>query len=381
MSTLEPISKNGDNEEEEESGDEDDMGKYMIESDDDEQEKAVETPTPPPQAPAAPLTPTEEDEEPKKNEVQEQTSIRDFMDDSMHTKSSKFRGNKLPVHGNERTMNLNHLILANITESAYFRTDLVQHRGWEDMVDEIYYRVQHLEAWEKGSRKAFTGSSSGGERGLAYSSIPGVSNYVGVRGVGQGGIVSTPFCCLYKLWTMKMSRHQVMKMLNHTDSPYIRGVGFLYLRFSLPPEYLLQFFEDYLEDDEEVDPKAGGGDPMTVGVMCQRMLEDTNWYGVMFPRIPAKHLKEIRDKCRSIRGEVNTQQSRARAQQQARNRRDRSRSPGSKRKRRDPRDLGDEPTNSGANRGHHQQETGQNNRRNNQQQQQRPPTSFRSTRY
>ena len=67
----------------------------------------------------------------------------------MHTKSSKFRGNKLPVHGNERTMNLNHLILANITESAYFRTDLVQHRSWEDMVDEIYYRVQHLEPWEK----------------------------------------------------------------------------------------------------------------------------------------------------------------------------------------------------------------------------------------
>ena len=71
------------------------------------------------------------------------------MDDSMHTKSSKFRGNKLPVHGNERTVNLNHLILANITESAYFRTDLVQHRGWEEMVDEIYYRVQHLEPWEK----------------------------------------------------------------------------------------------------------------------------------------------------------------------------------------------------------------------------------------
>ena len=46
-------------------------------------------------------------------------------------------------------MNLNQLILANITESAYFRTDLVQHRTYEDMVDEIYYRVQHLEPWEK----------------------------------------------------------------------------------------------------------------------------------------------------------------------------------------------------------------------------------------
>ena len=73
----------------------------------------------------------------------------------------------------------------------------------------------------------------------------------------------------------------------------------------------------------------------------------------MFPRIPAKHLKEIRDKCRSIRGEGanghNSQQSRARAQMQSRNNRrgdrDRSRSPGNKRKRRDPRDIGDEPTN------------------------------------
>ena len=60
-----------------------------------------------------------------------------------------FKGNKLPVNGNERTMNLNHLILANITESAYFRTDLVQHRSYDDMIDEIYYRVQHLEPWEK----------------------------------------------------------------------------------------------------------------------------------------------------------------------------------------------------------------------------------------
>ena len=91
-----------------------------------------------------------------------------------------------------------------------------------------------------------------------------------------------------------------MKMLNHSDSPYIRGLGFLYLRFrwifeilkifrvgspprkihetitffqkknyifSLPPEHLLPFFEDYLEDEDEIDPKAGGGDPMTIGQM------------------------------------------------------------------------------------------------------------------
>ena len=59
------------------------------------------------------------------------------------------KGLKLPVHGNERTMNLNHLILANITESAYFRVDLVKYRQFDEVVDEIYYRVTHLEPWEK----------------------------------------------------------------------------------------------------------------------------------------------------------------------------------------------------------------------------------------
>ena len=71
-----------------------------------------------------------------------------YMAESVPSLNRK-RGLKLPVHGNERTMNLNHLILANITESAYFRTDLVQFRQFDELVDEIYYRANHLEPWEK----------------------------------------------------------------------------------------------------------------------------------------------------------------------------------------------------------------------------------------
>lgn len=51
-----------------------------------------------------------------------------------------------------------------------------------------------------------------------------------VRGVAAGGIVSTPFCLLYKLFTLKLTRKQVKVMLNHVDSPYIRGLGFMYVR-------------------------------------------------------------------------------------------------------------------------------------------------------
>jgi len=54
-----------------------------------------------------------------------------------------------------------------------------------------------------------------------------------VRGVAAGGIVSTPYCLLYKLFTLKLTRKQLTAMLNHTDSPYIRALGFMYIRWAL----------------------------------------------------------------------------------------------------------------------------------------------------
>jgi hypothetical protein len=52
-----------------------------------------------------------------------------------------------------------------------------------------------------------------------------------VRGVGAGGIISTAFCLLYKLFTLRLTRKQLNGLINHTDSPYIRGLGFMYIRY------------------------------------------------------------------------------------------------------------------------------------------------------
>lgn len=51
-----------------------------------------------------------------------------------------------------------------------------------------------------------------------------------VRGVGAGGIVSSAYCLLYKLFTLKLTRKQVIGLLNHQDSSYIRALGFMYIR-------------------------------------------------------------------------------------------------------------------------------------------------------
>lgn len=72
----------------------------------------------------------------------------------------------------------------------------------------------------------------------------------GVRGVGGGGIVSTAYCLLYKLYTLKLTRKQVVGLITHQDSPYIRALGFMYVRYTQTPQDLLNWYYDYLDDEE-----------------------------------------------------------------------------------------------------------------------------------
>lgn len=62
-------------------------------------------------------------------------------------------GNVLPLWGNEKTMNLNPMILTNILSSPYFKVQLYELKTYHEVVDEIYFKVNHVEPWEKGSRK------------------------------------------------------------------------------------------------------------------------------------------------------------------------------------------------------------------------------------
>ena len=37
---------------------------------------------------------------------------------------------------------------------------------------------------------------------------------------------------------------------------------------------------------QEIDAKAGGGQPITIGVMVRQLLTKLDWYDTLFPRIP-----------------------------------------------------------------------------------------------
>ncbi len=75
---------------------------------------------------------------------------------------------------------------------------------------------------------------------------------------GTARIASTAYCILYKLCTMQVTRNQMRVLLNHKDSPYIRCLGFLHLRYTCPPPDMFGWYETYLDDLEEFTAGADG---------------------------------------------------------------------------------------------------------------------------
>ena len=98
-------------------------------------------------------------------------------------------------HGNKSTYNIETVLRKNIVDSEYWRNTCAKLQTWEEVVDQIFYDVIHVEPW-----------MSGNARGA-----------------------SSAFGLLYRLCQLQPSEEQVDALLTHEDSPYIRAVGRLIL--------------------------------------------------------------------------------------------------------------------------------------------------------
>mmetsp|Transcript_45804 Transcript_45804/g.67605 ORF Transcript_45804/g.67605 Transcript_45804/m.67605 type:complete len:421 (+) Transcript_45804:213-1475(+) len=85
-------------------------------------------------------------------------------------------------------------------------------------------------------------------------------------------------------------------MLNHVDSPYIRTVGFLYLRYACDPNLLWNWFEPYLYDQEPVTIKNNGRKDSTIGDYVRMLCEEMNYHGTVLPRLPVGIERDIKVK-------------------------------------------------------------------------------------
>eukprot|EP00250_Pteridium_aquilinum_P016918 c23364_g1_i1 orf=318-1613(+) len=152
---------------------------------------------------------------------------------------------------------LEKVLCMNILSSDYFK-ELYRLKTYHEVIDEIYNQVDHVEPW-------MTGNCRG---------------------------PSTAFCLLYKFFTMKLTVKQMQGLLNHGDSPYIRAVGFLYLRYVGDPKTLWGWYEQYVKDDEEFAP-GSSGKKTTMGVYIRDLLLDQYYFDTLLPRIPVPILRQI----------------------------------------------------------------------------------------
>lgn len=97
----------------------------------------------------------------------------------------------MEIYGNKTTFNLENVLRQNIVSSEYYEKTCELLDTWDDIVDEIYDNVEHVEPW-----------MSGNARGA-----------------------STAFCLLHRLFTLQLDAKQIRDLLNHADSPYIRAVS------------------------------------------------------------------------------------------------------------------------------------------------------------
>lgn len=67
----------------------------------------------------------------------------------------------------------------------------------------------------------------------------------------------------------------------------------MYIRYTQPPSDLFDWYEAYLQDEEEIDVKAGGGQTMYIGAMLRQWMVKLDWFSTLFPRIPVPMQKQI----------------------------------------------------------------------------------------
>ena len=113
----------------------------------------------------------------------------------MHAKGPLFE-----LSGNLETFNFHPMLHEKIVESEYFKC-LFVFKTFEKCVDVIYEKVTYVEPWAAGSTRS----------------------------------PSSAYCLLLKLLHLRLTELQVKALLDHGDSPYIRAIGALYVRYGCEP--------------------------------------------------------------------------------------------------------------------------------------------------
>ena len=167
----------------------------------------------------------------------------------------------LPIWGDDSTFHFNPVLLQNCIQSPYFQKCCNNLKDWNSVIDEIYYEVKSLLVFQVGKQP------------------------------------STAFCLLLRLLTLRITSNQLISTLKHPDSPYIRAIGFLYLRFVGVPDQIYGWIEPYLQDNDEFTIERAeqrDAKTITIGKFIRQLFQSRDYYGqTTLPRLPVSIERDL----------------------------------------------------------------------------------------
>jgi len=162
---------------------------------------------------------------------------------------------------NKKTYGFPSVVQSHILDARYFETTLMLIQGFDDLIDEATNYVKSVEPYMPDS-----------------TTMP-----------------SPFFCIVYRLFTLGLDGRQVRKLIDRTDSPYVRCMGFVYLRFGLHTDKLWGWFGDYVMDDEDFQP-TGSGSWTTIGDFVESLLIKEKYYTTLLPRVSGGVRRQLEER-------------------------------------------------------------------------------------
>lgn len=159
----------------------------------------------------------------------------------------------------------NPVLLQNTIQSPYFQKCCAELMDWTAIIDEIYYKVNHLQVFQLAKQP------------------------------------STAFCLLLRLLCLRMTPHELEQTLYHGDSPFIRAIGFLFLRYGgCCPEQVWSWIQPHLHDDVEFSVEPPGklrASNVTMGEYVRKLFQERDYYGsTPLPRYPMQVENDLKVK-------------------------------------------------------------------------------------
>eukprot|EP00227_Mantoniella_beaufortii_P022251 CAMPEP_0197585106 /NCGR_PEP_ID=MMETSP1326-20131121/7504_1 /TAXON_ID=1155430 /ORGANISM="Genus nov. species nov., Strain RCC2288" /LENGTH=267 /DNA_ID=CAMNT_0043149559 /DNA_START=808 /DNA_END=1607 /DNA_ORIENTATION=- len=111
---------------------------------------------------------------------------------------------------------------------------------------------------------------------------------------------SSAFCLLHRLFTMQLDDGNLKHLINHRDSPYIRALGFLYIRYVRDPKEFGRWFDPFIRDEEEFAPGEDQKKKTTMGGFVRDLVLDQYYFETLFPRIPEVTRRALAERIKKL---------------------------------------------------------------------------------